>query len=94
MLTQEPGNVPARLDLGKIQFEAGHVTDAIQTTTAILKEQPDHPDALYNLGAIHGNLGQRDRAIEYRSRLLASSPQSESGKRARQMMAELQRTTP
>lgn len=94
VLTQEPGNIPARLDLGKIQFEAGRVSEAIQTTAAILKEQPDHPDALYNLGAIYGNLGQRDRAIEYWGRLLASSPQSESGKRARQMIAELQRTTP
>jgi len=94
VLKLEPGNVPARLDLGRIQFEAGRVPEAIQTTAVILKEQPDNPDALYNLGAIYGNLGQRERAIEYWSRLLTSSPGSESGKRARQMMAELQRTAP
>ena len=91
VLKLEPGNVPARLDLGKIQFEAGRIPEAIQTTAVILKDQPDNPDALYNLGAIYGNLGQRDRAIEYWSRLLTSNPGSESGKRARQMMAELQR---
>ncbi len=90
----EPGNVPARLDLGKVQFESGHVPEAIQTTAAILKEQPDNPDALYNLGAIYGNLGQREQAIEYWNRLLASNPQSESGRRAQQMMPELQRTSP
>ena len=94
VLAQEPANVPARLDLGKIQFEAGRIPEAIQTTAEILKTQPDNADALYNLGAIYGNLGQRERAIEYWDRLLDSSPQSESGKRARQMMAELRRTEP
>jgi tetratricopeptide (TPR) repeat protein len=90
VLKLEPGNVAARLDLGKIQFDAGRVPEAIQTTLVILKEQPDNPDALYNLGAIYGNLGQTDHATEYWSRLLTSSPESESGKRARQMMAKLQ----
>ncbi len=93
-LKLEPGNVPARLDLGRVQFETGRVPEAIQTTATILKVQPDNPDALYNLGAIYGNLGQRERAIEYWNRLLSSSPQSESGRRARQMMSELQRTSP
>lgn len=92
VLKLEPDNAPARIDLGRIQFEAGRIPEAIQTTAVILKAQPDNPDALYNLGAIYGNLGQRERAIEYWSRLLASSPSSESGKRARQMMAELRRT--
>ena len=93
-LKLEPDNVPARLDLGRIQFEAGRVPDAIRTTEEILKVQPDNADALYNLGAIYGNLGQRERAIEYWNRLLASSPGSESGRRARQMMSELQRMAP
>jgi len=94
VLKLEPANVPARLDLGRIQFEAGRVPEAIRTTEEILKFQPGNADALYNLGAIYGNLGQKERALEYWSRLLASSPGSESGKRARQMMAELQRMAP
>jgi tetratricopeptide (TPR) repeat protein len=94
VLKLEPANVPARLDLGRIQFEAGRVPEAIRTTEEILKVQPDNADALYNLGAIYGNLGQKEPAIEYWSRLLSSSPGSESGRRARQMMAELQRMAP
>jgi predicted Zn-dependent protease len=89
VLKLEPGNVPARLDLGKILFEAGKAPEAIGVTEEILKTQPGNPDALYNLGAIYGNLGQKQRAIEFWSRLLAVSPESESGKRAKQMMAEL-----
>lgn len=94
VLKLEPGNVPARLDLGRIQFETGRAPEAIRTTEAILRDQPDNPDALYNLGAIYGNLGRKEQAIEYWSRLQAVSPRSESGQRARQMMAELQRPTP
>jgi tetratricopeptide (TPR) repeat protein len=94
VLKLEPANVPARLDLGRIQFEAGRVPEAIRTTEEILKIQPDNADALYNLGAIYGNLGQKERATEYWSRLLASSPGSESGRRASQMMAKLQRMAP
>ncbi len=88
---KDPSNIPARLDLGKILFETGRIPESIQTTEEILKIQPDNPDALYNLGAIYGNLGQDHKAIEMWSRLISSSPQSESGKRAQQMIAELRK---
>jgi Flp pilus assembly protein TadD len=88
---KDPSNIPARLDLGKILFETGRIPESIQTTEEILKIQPDNPDALYNLGAIYGNLGQDNKAVELWGRLISSSPQSESGKRAQQMMAELRK---
>ncbi len=94
VLAREPGNTEARLELGKILFEMGKIQESIQTTEEILRVQPDNPDALYNLGAIYGNLGNRQRASEYWGRLVASNPQSDSGKRAKQMMSELQKTTP
>jgi TolA-binding protein len=39
-------------------------------------------DALYNLGAIYGNLGRDDRAREYWKKAVAESPSTESEKRA------------
>jgi tetratricopeptide (TPR) repeat protein len=75
---REPANTDARLELGKALFEAGDVQEAIQQTKAILDGQPDYADALYNLGAIYGNLGQADLARQYWNRLIANRPQTES----------------
>jgi TolA-binding protein len=54
-----------------------------------LKVSPNHPDALYNLGAIYGNLGNGRLARDNWDRLLAVSPKSESALRARSMLSQL-----
>ncbi len=89
VLSREEGNVEARLELGKVLYQEGDIEGAIRETSEILKSHPSHADALYNLGAIYGNLGNSVRAREYWDRLIATDPQSESGKRAQQMIALL-----
>ncbi len=89
----EPANIPARLELGKTKFQLGDVAGALENTLAILKLNPTQPDALYNLGAIYGNLGDKKRALEYWNRLLSTSPNSESGKHAQQLIGQLQKST-
>jgi protein O-GlcNAc transferase len=89
ILRHEPGNLEARLELGKALFELGDVNGAIQETGAILKSQPSHPDALYNLGAIYGNIGNNGLARDYWTRLINADPNSESGKRAQKMIAQV-----
>jgi tetratricopeptide (TPR) repeat protein len=89
----EPANIAARLELGKIKFQMGDVAGALGNTQAILKSNPTQPDALYNLGAIYGNLGDKQRALEYWNRLLSTAPNSESGKHARQLIGQLQKST-
>jgi tetratricopeptide (TPR) repeat protein len=86
---QDPLNLEAKLELGKLMFEMGNVEGAIRQNEEILKLDPGHADALYNLGAIYGNLGNKDRALSFWKRLLAADPQSESGRRAAQLMVEL-----
>jgi len=86
----EPRNIEARLELGRVLFDSGKVVESVQVTEEILKTQPGNPDALYNLGAINGNVGNRQRALDYWQKLLASHPESESGRRAKEMMARLQ----
>ncbi len=89
VLSHEPDNTDARLELGKVLYQEGDIEGAIKETSEILKTHPTHADALYNLGAIYGNLGNSGRAREYWDRLIAADPQSESGKRAQQMIALL-----
>lgn len=89
VLQYEPQNSEAKLDLGKQMFEMGKTDEAIRLNQEILQTQPLHPDALYNLGAIYGNLGNRKRALFYWKKLIDSSPNSESGKRAAEMMARM-----
>jgi tetratricopeptide (TPR) repeat protein len=89
VLSYEPQNIEAKLNLGKQMFEMGNTEEAIRLNMEILENQPLNPDALYNLGAIYGNLGDRDQAMLYWNRLIASSPESESGTLAKQMLARM-----
>jgi tetratricopeptide (TPR) repeat protein len=88
-LQYDPKNVDAKLDLGKLMFEMGDIEEAIRLNQEILKVQPAHPDALYNLGAIYGNLENRERALFFWNQLIDTNPDSESGIRAKKMMARL-----
>ncbi|HYK91505.1 MAG TPA: tetratricopeptide repeat protein, partial [Acidobacteriota bacterium] len=90
IVRREPHNSEARLELGKVLFQTGDVQGAIQQTEEILKTNPSYGDALYNLGAIYGNLGNRERAAEYWKRLIALDPGSENGRKAKQMLGQLQ----
>ena len=89
ILEHEPANVEARLELGKSLFETGDVAGALRETNAILNTDPDHAEALYNLGAIYGNLGNARMAQQHWNRLIAVAPESESGRQAKQMIAQL-----
>lgn len=89
IVDQDSGNLEARLELGKVLFQRGDVQGALKQTRAILEVQPRNPDALYNLGAIYGNLGNAAMAREYWGRLIALDPKSESGQRAQRMMPQL-----
>ena len=86
---QEPDNADALLELGKVLFETGDVAGALEQTKKILDKQPNQADALYNLGALYANLGNADLARQYWQRLVQSSPDSESGKRAKESLTRL-----
>ena len=89
ILTQEPKNLEARLELGRALYEAGDVEGAIGETNRILELEPRHADALYNLGAIYGNLNRDELARQYWTRAVASDPQSESGRNAKRGLEQL-----
>ena len=88
-VAQEPANHDARLEFGRILFDTGDVTGATREMEALLKSDPADVDALYNLGAIYGNLNQDDRARGYFEKAVATAPESPSGKLARDALTRL-----
>jgi len=79
----DPDNAETRLELGRELFETGNVDRAIQETKKILEKKPLYVDALYNLGAMYGNLGQDDLARQYFAKAVAADPISPSGQKAK-----------
>jgi tetratricopeptide (TPR) repeat protein len=45
--------------------QTGDFEAALEAYQSVLKAQPDHVQALSNIGAVHARLGQHDKAIEY-----------------------------
>jgi tetratricopeptide (TPR) repeat protein len=89
ILKQEPNNQDALLELGRVLFDTGDVAGALEQTNRVLEMQPGQPDALYNLGAVYANIGNAELARKYWQRLVQSSPQSESGLRAKESLGRL-----
>jgi tetratricopeptide (TPR) repeat protein len=85
----EPDNRDARLELGRALFETGDIQGAIHETEALLQMDPANVDALYNLGAIYGNMAQDERAREYWQKAANTAPDSESGRRAKENLPKL-----
>jgi Flp pilus assembly protein TadD len=88
-VAQDPSNRDVRLEFGRILFDTGDVAGATREMEALLKSNPADVDALYNLGAIYGNLDQDDRARGYFEKAVATAPESPSGKLARDALTKL-----
>ena len=86
IVAKEPNNSQARLELGRVLYDLGDVQGAIAETSAILKIDPKNTDALYNLGAIYGNLNSDKLAQEYWNRAIVADPYSASADLARQAL--------
>ena len=87
-------NADANLELGKVLFQLGDIRGAIEQTEGILKSHPTNADALYNMGAIYANIGNRKRAKEYWSRLAGLNPGSPGAQKAQLMLARLETSKP
>jgi tetratricopeptide (TPR) repeat protein len=93
-VAQDSNNRDARLELGRSLFQTGDFEGAIRETNTLLQQHPKDVDALYNMGAIYGNLGQDLRVREYWEAAVAAAPDSESGKRASEGLKQLTGTNP
>ncbi len=85
----EPSNTDVLVELGRVLYETGAREEARQVTERAVTINPKGVDALYNLGAIYANLGDPARARAYWQQAAAADPSSESGKRAKDGIAQL-----
>jgi len=88
-IQSEPTSQDAHLELGRLLYERNDVTGAIAETEKVLALNANQVDALYNMGAIYANLGNRERARSYWSRAVATDPASDSGRKARDGLRKL-----
>jgi Flp pilus assembly protein TadD len=90
-LDADQSNAEARLELGRALFEMGQSDAAIAETRKIIEVQPKHVDALYNLGAMYGNMGQDALARQYFEKAVAAGPDSDSGRKSKEALTRLPR---
>lgn len=88
-LAAEPENGEARLELGRALYESGDLAGALAETSRLVEEDPQNVDALYNLGAIYGNMMDDGQARKYWERAVALEPDSPSGRLAAQGLKKL-----
>ncbi|MFN8006692.1 MAG: tetratricopeptide repeat protein [Terriglobia bacterium] len=94
ILTREPKNTQARLELGRALYDLGDVPGAVKETNGVLENDPQNTDALYNLGAIYGNQDNEVLAEEYWNRAVKVNPYSEGANLARQALTRLRVNRP
>jgi tetratricopeptide (TPR) repeat protein len=61
-------------ELASIMFEAGRYQDAEQLLTSLLSTHGDNVNVLFELGFIYKNLGRKEEAIRYFSKLVEIDP--------------------
>lgn len=89
-LAMDPGNIRIRTDLATSYYNMGHVDKAISEIRAVLKQEPSHETALFNLGMILLN-HEKDKkgAIQAWETLLKEHPNSPRAQGVRQKLEEL-----
>ncbi len=91
-LAIDPKNPFVRTDLASSLRRMGDVEGAIAELEAVLKNDPKHGAALYNLGVILlRDKGDRKRAIQLWERLIALDPSNPTSKRLAEKVAELKK---
>jgi len=91
ILDHDATNLDARLELSRALYETKDVDGAVKETQRLLTDHPGQVDALYNLGAIYANQNRVDLAKRYWTQAVASDPNSDSGRRAKDGLAQLGR---
>jgi cytochrome c-type biogenesis protein CcmH/NrfG len=77
VLTRDPTHVDARSGLASEEMstdDAATYMQGVQRFAALLKDHPEHPEALWMLGISAVQLGERQRAVELWQRLLQQLP--------------------
>ncbi|NUN68976.1 MAG: tetratricopeptide repeat protein [Bacteroidetes bacterium] len=85
-----PDNHDARVDMGICYFESGNLTQAVQEIESVIKKQPKHQMAMFNLGVIHLSAENMAESRKWLERCRDLDPQSTAGLRAQQILQQHQ----
>lgn len=69
-----PASVPVLYELGRVEFQLGHLEAAIADYRAALAQDPDHALSAYELGSMLVTLGQLDDGIALLRHSVAIAP--------------------
>ena len=86
----DENNVEVRLQLGLVCSELGDLAAAEQQNRAILGTDAGHPDALYNLGAIAANRGDKMQARAFWNQAVRGGRNEDAVEKSRQAMLRLE----
>ena len=91
VLARDDDDLAARVALGVALRGLGEPRQAKREFDRVLRAQPDHPDALFDLGILEAEfLDQRPRARQTFERFLATAPRRHPGReRAEQYLQEI-----
>ena len=65
ILRDNSGDIKARIAFGKVQYELGDPDNARNTFETVLKQSPNHPEALKGRAEVCELLGDYEEAIKF-----------------------------
>lgn len=74
IVTKDPKNLPAWVELGNLYFDTDQPKEAIEAYSQYLAVKPDNPDVRTDMGIMYRKLGQFDKAIEEFRKAAQSDP--------------------
>lgn len=96
-LTMDPADPNARVDMGICYFELArvdsdnapaHLSRAIAEMKTAIQNNPNHQPAAFNLGIVNLNAGDMGEAAKWFAKAVAIDPNSDLGKRAKQLLEQ------
>ncbi len=87
-LNKMPANVDAQVDYGVTLYEGGHTQDAIEQLTQVIKADPKHQKAYFNLGIVYLNAGDINKSNDALKKCVQIDRQSDVGKQAEQILEQ------
>lgn len=85
-----PDNYDARVDLGICYYETGDVAQAVKEIESVIRKQPKHQMAMFNLGVIQLSAQNMAESNKWLKKCIELDPQSTAGLRAQQILQQHQ----
>jgi tetratricopeptide (TPR) repeat protein len=89
-LVLSPDDHDARVDLGICYYETGDLAQAVKEIESVIRKQPKHQMAMFNLGVIQLSAQNLAESNKWLKKCIELDPQSTAGLRAQQILQQHQ----